>query len=56
MDGNDPETVMAYYCFINLGRFPHEYMNLSPEERALIAVFIQKDSEDRKRMGAGLNG
>ena len=45
----DPETLAAYYCFVNLGWPPSKYEELPFRERALIAEFIRREIESRKK-------
>lgn len=49
MAGGDPETMAAYYCFINLGWPPSKYERLPYRERCLIAQFIQKEIKSREK-------
>lgn len=49
MDGGDPETLAAYYCFVNLGWTPSKYESLPYRERVLITRFIQKEIASRKK-------
>lgn len=49
----DPETINAYYCFINLGWPPSKYERLPYRERLLISAFIQKEIESRKAQKGG---
>ena len=53
MDGAspDPETMAAYYCFVNLGWPPSQYAALPYRERFLIAAFIKKEIDSRPKKG-----
>ncbi len=44
----DPETMAAYYCFVNLGWPPSKYDALPYRERELVMAFIQKEIRSRK--------
>lgn len=44
----DTESVIAYYCFVNHGKFPSEYLNLPFREKALVTAFALKEIADRE--------
>ena len=46
----DGETLAAYYCFVNLGWPPSKYEALPYRERVLIAQFIHKEIQSRKKV------
>ncbi|OUO34708.1 hypothetical protein B5F88_15520 [Flavonifractor sp. An306] len=52
MDGGqwDGDTLVAYYCFVNLGWPPSQYNNLPPREKRLVAEFAIKSMEDEKKL------
>ncbi len=50
MDETDPEFISAYYCFINFGWSPSQYLELSYRERVLIFLFIMKDLKTRDKL------
>lgn len=49
MEGGDPETMIAYYCFVNLGWPPSKYAALPYRERLLIAEFVDREIKARKK-------
>lgn len=49
MDEGDTETMVAYYCFINLGWPPHKYSKLPFRERSLIAEFVARELARREK-------
>lgn len=49
MRGGDPDTMSAYYCFVNFGWPPSKYSNLPYRERCLIAEFIRKEIKSRDK-------
>lgn len=49
MDGGDPDTYAAYYCFVNFGWSPSQYAALSHRERLLVLQFIQKEIASRDK-------
>lgn len=49
MEGGDPEVMAAYYCFVNHGWPPSQYINLPFFERALVKEFILKDLKTREK-------
>lgn len=50
MAASDPDTLIAYYCFVNLGWTPSTYANLPFRERALVAEFVVREMESRKKV------
>ena len=49
MEEGDTETMVAYYCFVNLGWAPSKYVSLPYRERALIAEFAIRDTTRREK-------
>lgn len=49
MDEGDPETWIAYYCFVNLGWEPSKYEKLPLRERVLIAEFVRREIKARPK-------
>lgn len=49
----DPETIAAYYCFINLGWPPSKFANLDYREKIMIIFFIEQDMKARKERQKG---
>ena len=51
MSGDDPDadTMVAYYCFINLGWEPSKYAAMPYRERLLISKFVEKELESRQK-------
>lgn len=47
--GGRPETMVAYYCFVNLGWPPSKYAALPYRERLLIAEFVDREIKSRKK-------
>ena len=41
--------MIAYYCFVNLGWPPSKYTALPYRERVLIAEFVAKEVNERKK-------
>lgn len=41
--------MVAYYCFINLGWPPSKYAALPLRERLLIAQFVRREIESRRK-------
>ena len=50
MDGPtwEIDTLVAYYCFVNLGWAPSQYDNLPYREKMLVAEFALKSMQDQK--------
>lgn len=44
----DVETLVAYYCFVNLGWPPSQYDGLPPREKRLVTEFALKSMKDQK--------
>lgn len=53
MEGSDPDTMQAYYMFVNHGRFPSEYEKLPYRERILVREFVKKELASRKKLEKG---
>ena len=47
--GNDPDTWLAYYMFVNHGRLPSEIVDLPKEERILMLQMALKEIKARKK-------
>ena len=43
------ETLVAYYCFVNLGWPPSRYDALPTREKRLVAEFALKSMNDEKK-------
>lgn len=43
------DTLIAYYCFVNLGWPPSKYNDLPPYEKSMVRVFAMKSMDDNKR-------
>ena len=50
MRENDPDTILAYYCWVNWNWTPGQYEALSRREKFLVAEFAKKESSARKAM------
>lgn len=55
MNEADPEFLSAYYCFVNFGWPPSEYLKLSYRERILIFEFIMRDLKTRDKINKDVN-
>lgn len=44
------DTQIAYYMFVNHGRFPHEITDLSQDEKILIYQMALKEISKRPKM------
>ena len=49
MEWEDPETMAAYYCFVNFGWPPSKYEALPLRERVLLSQFIHKELASRPK-------
>lgn len=58
MDGPawEIDTLVAYYCFTNLGWPPSQYDGLPYREKMLVAEFALKSMHDRKELTDKLKG
>lgn len=45
MEGDDPDTWLAYYCFVARNWSPSQYDSLSYREKVLIAEFAKRESK-----------
>ncbi len=52
MSESDPDTVLAYYCWVNRNWTPSQYIALSRRERLLVALFAKREAEERKKNGS----
>ena len=50
MDGDDEDTMTAYYCFVNFGWPPQQYEALPLRERVLVKLFVVEDLKHRKKI------
>ena len=48
MDG-DPDTILAYYMFVEHGWSPSQFDSLPRREKILVSLFAQKEVEERKK-------
>mgnify|MGYP001094550395 CR=1 FL=1 len=53
MAGDDPDTLLAYYLFVNHGWEPWRVPELSPRRKALVALFALKEIKSRPRPKEG---
>lgn len=53
MQESDPDTVLAYYCWVNRNWTPSQYAALPRRERLLVALFAKKEAEERKKSYGG---
>lgn len=44
------DTLVAYYCFVNLGWPPSKYDGLQEREKLLVAEFALKSMRDNKEL------
>lgn len=49
MEGDDLDTWLAYYCFVNRNILPSTFEKLSFREKALIAAFVKRETQARER-------
>lgn len=49
-DAWDVDTLVAYYCFVNLGWGPGQYDALPRREKALVRVFALRSMEENKQL------
>lgn len=49
MESGDYDANIARYCLVNYHRFPHEYMQCSRRERALIGAIVHEEVEMQKK-------
>lgn len=49
MDGDDADTWLAYYCFVNRNWPPSFYLGLPYRERVLISQFVHREVEAREK-------
>ena len=49
MEGDDLETWVAYYCFVNRNILPSQFNNLSFREKALITAFVKREAQARDK-------
>ena len=49
MDGGDPDTLLAYYMFVNHGWRPQQVADLTDRERFLMTHFALKEIKSRPK-------
>lgn len=49
MDGDDPDTWLAYYCFTNRNWTPSQYDDLTYREKILVAEFVKREVKAREK-------
>lgn len=49
MDGGDPDTLLAYYMFVNHGWRPQQVDNLTDREKFLMTQFALKEIHSRPK-------
>lgn len=49
MAGADPDTLLAYYMFVNHGWAPSRVSEPLPRERTLVALFALKEIKSRPK-------
>lgn len=49
MARGDPDTLLAYYMFVNHGWAPGRVAELSPGEKVLAALFAMKEIKSRPK-------
>lgn len=47
---SDPETKLAYYCWVNRGWTPSQFASLSKREKVLVALFAKQESKAREEI------
>ena len=47
MDGGDPDTLLAYYMFVNHGWRPQQVASLSVREKTIMTHFALKEIRSR---------
>ena len=52
MEGGDPETMLAYSCFISFGLLPSQFANLPYREKVLIKEFFKRHKQERDKLDA----
>jgi hypothetical protein len=52
MEGGDMEANIAYYCLHKLHKWPHEYVELSRYERAVVIAAVQRKIKNDKKEAA----
>lgn len=56
MDGDDADTWLAYYCFVNRNWAPSKYEKLSFREKTLIAEFVRREVKSREKQQQQMKG
>lgn len=54
MNGDDADTWLAYYCFVNRGWAPSQYDALPYREKVLVAEFVHHEVEAREKQAKEL--
>ena len=52
MNGGDAEANIAYYCLHKLHKWPHEFDDLDPQEKAFVTAAIEIKMENDKKSKA----
>lgn len=47
---SDPDTLLAYYCWVNRGWTPSQFDAMSRREKVLVALFARKESKAREEI------
>ena len=47
MRESDPDTMLAYYCWVNRDWTPSMFLDLPRREKLLVALFAKKEAEAR---------
>lgn len=53
MARGDPDTLLAYYLFVNHGWEPSRVSRLSPREKILMTLFALKEIRSRQKEKGG---
>ena len=53
MDGDDPDTRLAYYMFVNYGWRPQQVDSLPDREKILMTLMALKEIKDRPKPKEG---
>jgi len=53
MDGDDPDTRLAYYMFVNHGWRPQQVDSLPDREKILMTLMALKEIKDRPKPKGG---
>lgn len=53
MEGGDLEANIAYYCLHKLHKWPHEFLELPRNERAVVIAAVQMKLKNDRKEAAG---